>query len=81
MEPNMKCTNRFLEEGYKLTDDTGQTIAVLVNGEFRRWEAGSWRSRFDRLFGGRRGLRALESARKSALIKMLKRKSVSDQPL
>lgn len=37
-----KCTNSFLPDGYKLTDDTGNTIAVLENGEFRLWQAGSW---------------------------------------
>lgn len=46
-----KCTNRFLSEGYKLIDpDTGNTIAVLINGEFKKWEAGNkWRSKEERI--------------------------------
>lgn len=79
MRQTMKCcTNRFLEEGYKLTDNSGQTIAVLVDGEFKRWAAGSWSSKFDSVrrlapakistYGRPSRLRGLEAARKAALL-------------
>jgi len=70
-----RCTNRYLEEEYRLTDESGQTIAVMIDGEFKRWEAGSWRSKFD-VVGRtlkRRGLRTFEAARKAARVSMLKR--------
>ncbi len=57
-----KCTNHFLEEGHRLTDEKGQTLAVLTNGVFHRWEAGSWRSKSERAMTD--GLKMFKLARK-----------------
>jgi hypothetical protein len=41
-------TNNFLPIGYILTDDNGNTIAVLGEDRcFHLWEAGSWRAKQD----------------------------------
>ena len=65
----MKCTNPYLPEGYRITDQTGADIAVLdETGHFILWRAGDWRPKSLRKMT--RGLKTFNAARKASSLRI-----------
>lgn len=62
-----ECTAaKYLPEGYKLEDAKRGTIAVVIDGRFVRWAAGTWQPKRVRLKFKK--LKTARAARKSAAI-------------